>query len=41
MCCFSQEKVNKLGVPHERIEAVVDMSDLDGPIHANYENLDR
>ncbi|XP_068478444.1 protein MAIN-LIKE 1-like isoform X1 [Phaseolus vulgaris] len=34
-------KINKLGAPHERIEAVVELSGLGGLLHASYESLDR
>ncbi|XP_068501366.1 protein MAIN-LIKE 1-like [Phaseolus vulgaris] len=34
-------KINKLGAPHERIEAAVELSGLGGLLHASYESLDR
>ena len=34
-------KINKLGAPQERIEAVVEMCGLGGLLHASYEILDR
>jgi len=33
-------KINKLGAPHEHIQAVVELSGLGGLLHASYENLD-
>ena len=34
-------KINKLGEPHERIQAVVELSGLGGLLHASCESLDR
>ncbi|XP_068475266.1 protein MAINTENANCE OF MERISTEMS-like [Phaseolus vulgaris] len=34
-------KINKLGEPHERIQAAVELSGLGGLLHASYESLDR
>jgi len=34
-------KINKLGAPHECIEAAIDMCGLGDLVHASYESLDR